>query len=129
MANATWPADLPQEQFLGSTFQQVDNRLRTQMDVGVPKQRRRYTAVVENHSVPIALSGKALKDTFIPFYDNTLSSGTLPFDWTDIVTDTVATYRFRAPPTWRIDIGSSNIDKRFYTATLELEKLPPGAAV
>ena len=44
---ASWPGTLPQEMRLPISHSQEDGRLRTKMDAGPVKMRRRYTAVEE----------------------------------------------------------------------------------
>lgn len=98
MANAIWPAGLPQY-VLQQGFRESlgDARIETAMEAGKPKTRRRYTAVPRQISVTLAcdLSQRA---TLNSFYETTTKHGTLPFDWVDPVTQAPKTFLFRGPP-------------------------------
>lgn len=118
-----WPTTLPQEAFVGLTEQRQDARLRTQMDKGPPKMRRRFTAAVRRVTVPLVLSG-AEKQAFDTFYITTLQEGSLPFDWRDPVTDATISFRFaESPPQWSVMAGGVP-NSRLWSGTLDLEILP-----
>lgn len=116
---ATWPATLPQvlqvtgfEEKLGATS------IRTQMDAGPAKQRRRFTAA------PRAITGSITVDSdgwddFREFYEDTLEGGALSFDWVEPGTEsTPATFRFTAPPS-RTAFGGD-----VWIVSMQLEILP-----
>ena len=120
---ATWPATLPQAQFVGLADLKTSGMLRTQMDIGPAKSRRRFTATVRNVDVPIIVDNDH-RETFDSFFDGTIGDGSLPFDWTDPVTDNVVSFRFRNAPSFRLLRGDPGRSKRHHIATLQLEILP-----
>lgn len=119
---AVWPASLPQKQFTGLTDQRQDARVRTEMDAGLPKMRRRFTAALRTVTTRLVLTGTQ-RQTFDTFYITTLSEGVDPFDWEDPVTDATVSFRFIEPPQWSLIVGGSTSD-RLWEATLSLELLP-----
>ena len=120
---ADWPPELPDLQLLGLTEERQDGRLRSQMDTGQPKVRRRFTAVVRRFQIPTLLTGEQ-KIVFDDFYATILLEGSLPFTWEDPVTDAVRNFQFIEPPTFRLDLGNPNPDRRLWSTTLALELLP-----
>lgn len=90
--------------------------IRSNVDAGPAKQRRRYTAVPAKVSFQIVLNETeyAALETFRVV---TLKEA-LPFDWVDFHSGNAATYRFTGPP----------IEKFFaddmWTLQISLEKLP-----
>lgn len=119
-----WPAALPQKQFIGTVEQHQDARLRTDMDTGPAKVRRRFTAALKRVSVPIVMTG-AERKVFDQFYITTLQEGSLPFDWEDPTTDEVKSYTFVSVPTWQLNLGGLWDGDRIWATTLELERLAP----
>jgi len=114
----TWPASLPDD-FLQSGFSETlpDNVLRSKMDIGPPKTRRRSTAAPR----PIAgqqLMTTAQVATFDTFFVTTLSDGAIGFDWTHPRTGAAITLRFVSPPAYVATGGD------FWSITLPLEVLP-----
>jgi len=81
MSNAQWPASLPQSYLLLGGSETAPNLiLRTQMDAGPAKTRKRFTAGVRQMRVQWLMS-RSQKDTFDAFYRVTLGGGALPFDY------------------------------------------------
>ena len=120
MANAEWPASLPVPLVEGVSYSSQDNIIRSQMDAGVAKIRRRYTAVPEDVSFQLLLTLAQLQ-TLVDFHDITLK-GVLPFDWIEFRKPeadwgTLVTYRFKSRPTFAPVHGA------LWRATLELELL------
>lgn len=98
MPNAVWPSDLPQYVLQQGFSEQLGNaKIETQMEAGRPKTRRRYTAAPRQLSCVLACTA-AQRASLITFYDTTLKSGSLPFDWVDPVTQTTKSFLFRGPP-------------------------------
>lgn len=118
MPNPEWPATLPPLTELdGYTESPPKNLLRTQMDAGPAKVRRRFTAGVRQ------ISGKLLmhKDQVAAldsFHQNDLASGALKFDSLHPRTGAAATFRFAAEPAFAARSGL------YYDVTLQLEILP-----
>lgn len=82
MASVTWPSTLPQAPLL-SGFRETppDNLLRTEMDVGPAKTRRRTTSSPRPVEWPCLMS-LAQVNTFEAFYKNTIRGGALRFNIT-----------------------------------------------
>ncbi len=94
MAGIYWPELLPPTLLLaGLSMQPQGNVIRTAMDAGPKKARRRYTART------VAYSGKQLFDAaelavFEQFYHTVLADGVLRFNFTDPITLKTAEFRF-----------------------------------
>ena len=117
-----WPASLPQKQFLGMTEQRGDARLRTEMDAGPAKMRRRFTNTVRDFTTPILLSGTQ-RQTLDTFYIDTLKKGVLAFDWEDPVTDAIVSFRFVEPPRFTPTAGGP-VSDRLWEGMMMLEITP-----
>lgn len=118
MASITWPSTLPQSIQRGSYQETLPNvSVRTQMDVGPPKMRRRFTAGYTPIQAEILIS-KTQAATLETFYNDTSVGGTLAFDWINHRTGSSAEYRFVKPPVY-IPMGYER-----YRARLVLEILP-----
>ncbi len=118
MATITWPVGLPQKPSpQGYRDQPRDNAIRTAMEVGPPKQRRRSTGEFEliNMVITVDRTQSELLDTF---YNNTSEHGTLPFDWIHPRKESAREFRFRKPPVFRALGGLE------WQAVLELEVQP-----
>lgn len=113
----TWPASLPNH--LLNTFKESppENTIRTSMDVGVDKVRRRTTASPRPISFQMILTGAqtAALDTF---YITTTLSGSISFDYTHPRTGVTETVRFTSPPSY------SDISGVAYRTDIQLEILP-----
>jgi hypothetical protein len=94
MANIYWPELLPSGLLAdGFTKQPQGGVIRTQMDAGPKKARRRYTART------VKYAGKQVFDAaelmvFEQFYHNVLADGVLRFNFADPVTEEIAEFRF-----------------------------------
>ena len=119
---ADWPSSLPQEGFLPQDDVRVDARLRTRMDAGREKVRRRYSATTRQITIPMRLTGTQ-RQTLDTFYNDTLKEGSLSFNWTDPVDDSAVSMRFLSPPRFRVILGGTT-SNREWRATLRLEILP-----
>ena len=112
-----WPAQLPQDSFIGHIETAPEERLRTGMDVGPPKMRRRFTAGVRNVEIPIVLTTSEAT-TLMDFYTSTLTGGVGAFDWKLPRTGATVSFRFVAPP--KIEAIEPNV----WRTALSLEILP-----
>jgi len=114
----TWPATLPPRLLVDNYQEQPpDTVLRTEMDVGPPKLRRRTTAGLRP-VIGRLYCTKAQIAALDTFYVTTCASGSLAFDWTHPRTGLSASYLFRKPPIWRAEHGDG------YWVDLQLELLP-----
>ena len=119
MANPTWPAGLPELVAVdGYEERPPDTALRTRMDAGPAKVRRRFTAGTRPLSVQLDIDA-AQVETLDSFYMAALQGGALAFDWTHPRTQAAATLRFLRPPVYRPRTSDAA-----WRATLELEILP-----
>ncbi len=115
---SVWPVSLPLP--LSNTLQETppQSLIRTQMDAGVPKVRRRSTATVRQLSFQVMLSASQVS-TLDTFFLTTTLGGSEEFDYTHPRTGAAVTARFTAPPTY----ADANTGDHFLT-TIELEILP-----
>lgn len=119
---SAWPADLPQDGFLGTDHGDDDSRLVSNMDSGPALVRKRFTAYTQSIAVPMVLTG-AQYASFLTFYRTTLNQGTGPFTWKNPVDDSSVSMRFTAPPRFK-SIKSGAVADRLWQGTLSLEILP-----
>lgn len=93
-----WPDSLPQRPLVdGYQESPPDNTMRTQMDEGPAKVRRRYTANVRPIQVTLEMDADEL-NTFDDFYVEETASGSRRFIWQHPRTKTQHEMRFRTPP-------------------------------
>jgi hypothetical protein len=116
MANITWPAELPATLLLeGLSKQPQNNVIRTAMDAGPKKARRRYTARSVKFSGKQIMSPGELA-VFEQFYHTVLADGVLRFDFTDPVSLEAGEFRFAA------DYGVASADG-LWDMSMQLERL------
>ncbi len=119
MANAVWPAGLPQYVLAsGYTEAAPNNTIRTEMAVGPAKVRRRSTAAVRTISCQLRLT-YAQRAVLDGFYLTDTASGSVPFNWVHPATRAAVTMRFVEPPSLAADAAG-----RHFIASLKLEILP-----
>jgi hypothetical protein len=115
----TWPTSLP-DYVLAEGYQEsaADNAIRSEMDVGPSKTRRRTTGA----PIPIAARLRltlAQRADLLAFFHTDTADGSLSFDWVHPVTRAAAAMRFLKPPVFT----PAARGQRYY-ASLELEILP-----
>jgi hypothetical protein len=92
-----WPSSLPQKVDADKYKEAIqDNRLRSDPDMGPPKMRPRFSAVIETFSIEMNLT-RDQSDDFITFYKSTTSFGTKEFQWTHPRTEATVMMRFAEP--------------------------------
>lgn len=114
----TWPVSL--QQILNEadfSYAIGDTTIRSDMDIGPAKVRRRSTRGVDTLSCSINLT-TAQYSTFYYFYDTSLNGGVKTFNFVHPITGATNEFRFVAPPAFRY-LGASN-----WAATMSWEKLP-----
>jgi hypothetical protein len=114
---AIWPPSLPAPNWTGFQETSPNVVIRTSMDVGPPKVRRRSTAGVR----PLSMTFLLTKDdvsTLDTFYQTTLSGGSLPFDWTHPRTGAAVRVQFTASPSYQAQ------GPLHYQAQCQMEILP-----
>ncbi len=112
-----YPGTLPTNfQTQGYKETGADNQIRSQMDVGPQKVRRRTTANVRKITGQFFLT-PAQYTTFKTFYETDTSYGVTPFDFTDPHGNTNE-YRFVKPPVYS---PNGNVE---WLVRVEWEQLP-----
>ena len=114
---ATWPATLPYPALNTLKETPPNNAIRTQMDKGPDKVRRRTTANVRPLSFTLKLTPVQL-ETLDTFYVTTTASGVDEFDYTHPRTGDSVTARFVSPPDYAESEGV------IYNCSVSLEILP-----
>lgn len=116
MTDIVWPPVLPQVlQLKGLGAKRKNNVIRTEMDAGPAKIRRRYTVtekVFEGSIIITEFQRKILEN----WYQNTIGDGTLRFQMKDPQTLLPAEFRFTE------DYSEDSIDG-LWKITMKLEKL------
>lgn len=116
MTNILWPSALPQVLRLdGLAGQKKNNVIRTQMDAGPQKQRRRYT-IQSKYFEGSIICTEAQRQFLESWFDNTLGGGALRFTMKDPQTLLLSEFRFRE--TYREESVNG-----LWKITLPLEKL------
>ena len=116
---ADWPTTLPPFPEAMSYQEQARSQtLRTEMDTGPAKVRRRFTAGVVNFSVQWLLDADQLDD-LEAFFDATLGGGSLTFQAKHPRTGAVATLGFVEP--YSVQPSSHSM---FWAVGAKLERLP-----
>jgi hypothetical protein len=109
---AVWPATVPVSK--DSYKESPPNRaVRSSMDVGPDKVRKRSTAAVREVEIRMMLTDDELED-FDEFFDE---NETLVFDFTDPRTDTEKRARFASRPTY-------DLNQTMWSVSVKLEYLP-----
>lgn len=119
---AAWPSTLPDWQ-MPLSLKADPGFIRTKMDAGPVKQRRRYSAVAVPFQTQLQIDGTQFAD-LETFFHTTLSEGSLTFDRTDPTTDVTESFRFTDTPNYQLIAGGSTPAERVYQVTLNLEKMP-----
>ncbi len=113
-----WPITLPTNPLSDGYSETLDdNTIRTKMETGPDKIRRRSTASSRKIGVAYLLS-KTQTATLDDFYLNTLESGSLGFNYTHPRTGVLETARFISVPEYRSQNGE------YFRVALQLEILP-----
>ena len=122
---AVYPASLPQYPSLrGFIDERQPGSIRSNMDTGAPKTRKRFTAVVRKLTWPTLLNGTE-RVTFDTFFITTINEGASSFTIPDPVDDETITVKFINPPSWSIIGAKSELAAdRLWRASFNLEVLP-----
>jgi len=119
MTNPVWPATLPQEPLAqGFNERAPDTVIRSAMEAGPPKVRRRFTAGIRLIDCQVRLT-PAQVETLDSFFDSTIAGGALSFDWKHPRTGAAVTYRLVEPPSYT-PVARGTL----WQASLRLEVLP-----
>ena len=122
MAEVIWPAGLPQAPQV-ARYSQVDQdrTVRTSMDVGPAKVRRRRTAAIETCEIELRLT-RAQVATLKTFFRDTVQAGAVAFEWKHHETGQQVDYRFIAPPTFTPS-APRQAGTEIWSATFQLEAM------
>jgi len=112
-----WPVGLPQDSLIRHVETAPEERLRTEMDAGPPKMRRRMTAGVRPVEIPLILDDTQIT-TLMDFFTVTLKGGVDAFDWKLPRTGATVSFRFVDPP------KAEAVEPTVWSLTLNLEILP-----
>lgn len=122
---AAYPASLPQYPLeKGFVDQRQPGTIRSQMETGAPKTRKRFTAAIRMLKWPTILNGTQ-RATFDTFFKTTINEGNDTFTMNDPVDNGSISVKFRSPPAWSI-IGAQDdtAATRQWRAIYDLEVLP-----
>lgn len=111
---ATWPSDFPAHLINQYSEAKQDIALRSTMEKGPAKVRRRFTAAVTNAQLGMILT-TAQVATLEAFYE---TNAALAFDFTHPRTGATVEARFTQPP--RV----SDLNGQHYTVQVNIEYLP-----
>lgn len=119
MSVPSWPTTLPQQLFVNGYRQSfAETTIKSEMDAGPAKVRRRFTAGVEPVSGTMLLTETQL-GYLRTFFVDTLLGGSLRFSWTKPPAHTAACeMRFTESPSW------TAVEPEVYEVSLSLEILP-----
>ena len=99
---AVYPASLPQYPLVrGFTDERQTGSIRSNMDTGAPKTRKRFTAVVRKLTWPTILTGTQ-RATFDTFFITTINEGASSFTINDSASTVTISVKFINPPSWNI---------------------------
>lgn len=116
MTNITWPQTFPQVMRLeGLGAKKKTNVIRTQMDAGPQKTRRRYTVSTKEFTGSVVLT-EAQREYLEDWYDNVLGSGVLRFVMKDPQTLQPAEFRF-------LEEYDEEASDGLWIITMKLEKM------
>lgn len=93
-----WPSTLQDKvNESGFNYEYPDTTIRSSMDVGMDKARRRYTKGIAMVTVTIWVD-RTQYATFDTFYGTSLNGGVLTFNFTNPITLATREYRFKGGP-------------------------------
>ena len=94
-----------------------ETAIRSSMEIGLDKVRRRYTKRIDTFSCTINLTLSEYS-TFNTFFDTTLAGGTKTFNYEHPLSQTTAEFRFTKPP--RI----APLGGTYFRVSMEWEEIP-----
>ncbi|MHB8109755.1 MAG: hypothetical protein ACYDHW_06955 [Syntrophorhabdaceae bacterium] len=119
MSIPAWPGTLPQRLLISGYGESLPNTLlRTSMDMGPAKQRRRGAAGATPINGKLILTSTE-RTAFLTFFNTTLLGGSLRFSWVDPV-DGVTANEMRFTETPSISAISGNL----FEVNMSLEIMP-----
>lgn len=124
MADVTWPVNVPSAfQHSGYGFEADSGIIRTSMDTGPAKIRRRTTAVVKRHKGTIIMT-RAQFAAWQSWFENYLAFGSLTFAMSDPITGSTVDARIIAPTGGKAYSFSPESGSNYGVLSIEIEVLP-----
>lgn len=113
-----WPVSLQQNVNTGNFNEKFgETAIRTTVDVGPMKVRRRFTRPIDVVSVGFNMTSDQYED-FKIFYNTTVNGGVTIFELNHPITGVLTNYRFMGPPT------ISPIGGIVFVASMQWEVIP-----
>lgn len=121
----SWPGALPQAPSVDGFSKKLrNNTITTQTAQGYQRRRRRFTGKIHDVLITLPPITTTQLAAFNTFYNDTLETGTLEFDWYDFATDPrdAVTYRFGevTPEVSALTPGSA-IEDAYWRVSFSLE--------
>ena len=117
MTNLVWPAGLPQRPMVGGYQERFSETvLRTAMDAGAAKTRRRFTSAPRQFELTFRVTALQA-DLLQTFFETTTAGGSLPFSWVNPRDGSAGEFRFMEVP--RV----SAVTATMFSAAVKLEQL------
>ena len=114
----TWPSSLPEAPLLqGFSETPPETVVRTQMEAGPAKIRRRFSAGVRRFTMQFSMTQDQVA-AFDDFFQNDCAGGSLAFDFTHPRTKQAHQFRFQTQPRYE------PLTNQRYTVIVEMEQLP-----
>lgn len=128
----SWTGSLPSYFPIETQESADDNLVKTQMDMGPRKVRRRFTALVRFLDPPPDryIFTEAQKDSLLTFHDTTCKHGSLSFNWVsdgplrEFDNETTTKFRFDGRPEVKLIVPGPTSASRLYQVSMRLEILP-----
>ena len=114
---SSWPSSI-QQAFNSGSFRlsDEDNVIRSEVEMGKPKRRRRYTASRETFTGSFIVDSTGYA-TFKAFFNTTLVAGSLPFTHDHPITGTSTDFEFLGP--YQISVAGGT----YYTITVSFREI------
>lgn len=114
-----WPVSL-QDKVESDSFQLQlgETRIKSEVDIGPVKYRRRFTKPIDIFQVSILLKNSTEYNTFYNFFDVDLNGGITEFTFNHPITGVSSNYRFVDPPSLR-SLGAG-----VFSVTMNWEQRP-----
>ena len=123
MADTTFPPGLTRSPRVDALAEDApDVVIRSEVDVGPAKVRRRFTGDRRTFSIQLDLKGSEVA-TFDEFFLTTTKGGALSFEWKHPRTASLADFRFLAPPQYR-PRGPRESGVEWWVVSFDVELLP-----
>ncbi len=123
MPTPIWPVSLPQSPRVSGFKEQLpETVLRTSMDAGPVKSRRRFTTGPTPVTIELYLT-RAQVAILDEFFNDTCEGGALSFDWVNHRTKAPARYRFTSEPALTPQ-AASDTDGKIWSVSFSAEFLP-----